>query len=145
MVIDRHIRCICVVNNNRYMYRKTSSTYAHSYKILLFDSQNFTFLQKHAHSPQNRAHAFECAIPYSRYTRHLSLRFKDECLVTLHYRERRKHFIVPLICAYNNRIGNGFTPAIDTICRLLEEAFNRNHKRNPLICSFSRKSKNVSA
>jgi len=25
---------------------------------------------------------------------------------------------------YNNRVGNGFTPATDTICRLLEEAFD---------------------
>lgn len=131
MVIDRHIRCIRVVNNNRYMYRKTSSTYAHSYKILLFDSQNFTFLQTHTHSPQNGAHAFECrARSCIRGIWHLSFTSKDECLITLHYRERRKHFIIPLICAYNNRVGNSFTPATDAICRLPEEALDRSHKRN---------------
>lgn len=115
------------------MYRKTSSTCAHSYKILLFDSQNFAFLQTHTHSPQNRAHAFECrARSCIRGIRHLSFTSKDECLITLHYRERRKHFIIPLICAYNNQVRNGFTPAIDTICRLPEEAFNQNRNSSNL-------------
>jgi len=127
MVIDRHIRCIRVVNNNRYMYRKISSTYAHSYKILLFDSQNFAFSQIHAHTQPTKQSPYIRVprnISHSRYTRHLAPTSKDERPVTLYYQEKRKHFIISLICAYNNRVGNGFTPAADTICRLLEEAFD---------------------
>lgn len=130
MVIDRHIRCIRIVNNNRYMYRKTSSTYAHSYKILLFDSQNLAFSQKHAHTAHKTEPTHSIAarhFVFALYTGFIAYIQRRTPCITLHYRERRKHFIIPLICVYNNRVGNGFTPATDTICRLTEEAID--HKR----------------
>jgi len=148
MVIDRHIRCIRVVNNNRYMYRKISSTYAHSYKILLFDSQNFAFSQIHAHTQPTKQSPYIRVprnISHSRYIAALSayIQRRTPCNFILS-RKKETFYHIAYMRIYNNRVGNGFTPATDAICRLLEEAFDWVYKRDPLIYSFSRKSKNVS-
>jgi len=127
MVIDRHIRCIRVVNNNRYMYRKISSHARIHIKFCYLIAKTLHSCRYMYTHPTNRAHTFECCALFRirGITQHLSLTSKDERFVTLYYRERRKHFIIPLIYAYNNRVGNNFTPATDSICRLLEEAFDR--------------------
>lgn len=126
------------------MYRKTSSTYAHSYKILLFDSQNSAFSlslsQIHTCSPpQNTAHAFECRALFSIRGIHRFLHIQRRMLITLHYRERRKHFI-------SYRLYARITTEWETVLLLqllLRYAIysrgsdrSKSHKRSPPIRSF---------
>lgn len=103
------------------MYRKTSSTYAHSYKILLFDSQNSTFSLRYTTHAAPTKHSPRIRVPrtifHSRYTSLLTRSKTNAYYFTLS-RKKETFYLVSFICAYNNRVENGFTPATVTICHL---------------------------
>lgn len=120
------------------MYRKTSSTYAHSYKILLFDSQNSAFSLRYIlaastkHSPRIRMpRYFPFAVYIASYT------FKDECLLLYIIEKEGNIFISYHLYA---RVTTEWeTILLLQLLRyaiLLEAAIDRNHKRSPPIHSF---------
>lgn len=92
---------------NRHMYRKTFLTRTHSYKILLSDIRNLTFIQQPCKPDpriQNYYHVPDTPHVYCSYSetnvRNLTLSRKKETFYHRRY-------------AYNNRVENGFTSAID--------------------------------
>lgn len=111
------------------MYRKTyhhQHTLSHSYKILLFDSQNsafspirYTRITKHSPTCTIECRAFTLHVAYLlllaclRGTRVYVAYIQRRMPVTLHYRERRKHFTIAYNAYYNNRVGNSFYPCDD--------------------------------
>lgn len=127
------------------MYRKTSSTRIHIKFCYLIaktpHSLNDTHTQSTKHSPQ--ASVCRALFCIRGTVRHLSLLYIQRPMpATLHYRERRKHFTISLICVYNNRARETiFTPATDDMPFFFffftrDSAIDRNHKRSPLYSQF---------
>jgi len=92
----------------------------------------------HIQPPQNTAHAFECRALFSIRGIHRFLHIQRRMSITLHYRERRKHFISYRLYA---RITTEwktilFLQVLHDMPFILEAAIDRNHKRNPPIRSF---------
>lgn len=131
------------------MYRKTSLTYAHSYKILLFDSQNSAFSLRYTHADSTK-HSPRIRVPraifHSRYTSLLTHSKTNAYYLTLS-RKKETFYLVSFICAYNNRVGNDFTPATVTICHLFsrQRSIEITNAVPQFVVSVSRKNKNVSA
>lgn len=80
---------------NRYMYieRHLQHTRIHIKFCYLIAKTLHSLSDIHIQPPQNTAHAFECRALFSIRGIHRFLHIQRRMSITLHYRERRKHFI----------------------------------------------------